>query len=372
MSGEKFTLQINAPGFSNLVGDELIGFNFEESLEGCARWAFSFDTQDNSKYSNFIKDDESDFTFRFGTGMNTDGPSYSPLKSGRLLLAKKRLIGNGHIIFNLKGACSGVAIQKHRAKDKHWKDAKISDVVSELLSEFRGLSPKVESTEGQFTLMGCNQPTGKYISKSLLPLAYSQQGADWRFWVEDGKTVHFSPTNPKGEPYRFTNLFRSGWLKMKSPEVIKDTRFDTHLNTGRIEVVMYDTDTDRLVRREVDENSGNFNYLGSGRPVNRNFVSQTFNINMLKERQTNLRPDKLVQQVGRTIWSRYARSLYRISCELDYEPGISIGRPAVVDLSGPFGLPDQNTGNWLIHTVKHTYSRGDVKTWVVLEKRWER
>lgn len=368
---EKFQLQINAPGFENLVGSQLLGFNYVESLGGCARWGFSFDTQQNRKYDDFIKEDESEFTLRFGSGMNPVGPSQSKLKTVRSLRASKRLVGNARVIFNIKGTCAGIRIQRHRAKDKHWKDRRISQIVSELISE-AGLRAQVARTEGEFSLMGCNLPTGKFIKRQLLPLAYTLKGSDWRLWVEDGKTIHFEPTTPTGRILRFTNLFRDGWLKLKSPQVVKDTTYEPELRNGKIEVVMYDTDQDRLIRREIGENSGQFRYLGSGRPRERRHVSETLRINVQRNRQTNVRPDKLVRQVGRTVWAEHGRSLYRLIGQLDYEPGLTVNQPAIVDLSGPFGIPDVNTGRWIVHSVKHLYSRGDVKTWVILEKRWER
>lgn len=369
----KFTLQINAPGFGDLVGEDLIGFNFVESMGGCARWAISFDTQDNRRYDSLIKNDEFDFSLRFGTEMNTDGPRRSELKHVRLLRSQKQMGGNARIVFNMKGTCSGIAIQRHRAKDKHWRERRISQIVDELVSEIDGLFAQVEQTEGQFSLMGCNLPTGKYINRFLLPLAYARRGRDWRFWIENGKTVHFEPTKPDpSNPYHFTNLHREGWLKLKSPKIIKDTRFEPELRSGKIEVMMYDSDQDRLIRREVGEGAGQFNYFGDGRPRERQHVSETHRVNFQRDRQTNLRPDKLVRQMGQTIWGQHGRGLYRLVGQLDYEPGLTINRIAYVDLSGPFGIPDVNTGTWIVHSVKHLYSRGDVKTWVMLEKRWER
>lgn len=368
---EKFLLEMNAPGFEGLVGDNLLGFNYVESMGGCARWAVSFDTQDNKLYDAFLKQDEVEFTLRFGTGMNTDGPQHSKKKLVRILKPKKRMAGNARITFNVKGTCAGIRLQRHRSKDKHWRERRISEIVDELVSEV-GLEAEVEETEGKFNLMGCNLPTGKFIKRDLLPLAHSRSGNDWRLWVEDGRRVHFSPADPKGKVLRFTNLYRNGWLKLKSPELIKDRRFDAEDRTGKIEVVMYDSDRDRLVRKEIGERSGGFNYFGSGRPTERRHVSETVRVNYQRNRQTNLRPDKLVRQIGQTIWSQHGRSLYRLVGELEYEPGISVNQLAHVDLVGPFGVPDVNAGVWLVHAVKHLYSRGDVRTWVVLEKRWEK
>lgn len=377
---EKFFLRVNLPEFDGLVGDELIGFSYIESMGGCARWAMSFDTQENRRYDPILKYDEFEFTLRYGTSMpNTDGSFASKLKRVRVLRSKKWLGGNARVIFNLRGTCAGVRLQRHRSKDKHWKNTRISGIVQDLIDEI-GLKHKVASTEGFFSLMGCNLPTGRFIDRHLLPLAYNQQaGRDWRFWVEDGQRVHFEPTRPNGilpngfvKPYYFTNLYREDWFKLKSPRLIKDNRFDPQLNTGKIEVMMFDSDRDRLVRKTIGENTGGFNYFGRGRPLERRQTSHTKVINYQQGRQTTLNPDQLTTQVGRTLWGQHGRSLYRIMGELEFAPGISINHLAFVELSGPFDIPDVNTGFWVVHSVKHLYSRGDVKTWVVLEKRWER
>jgi len=368
----KFNLQLFAPGFSSDINQELLGFNYIESMGGCSRWAMSFSTQDDSKYNSLLKNDELDFSFRFGTSMNTDGPQQSTLKHVRILHAKKRLFGRAKVIFTLRGTCSGIAIQKHRAKDKHWKDKRISEIVTDLLQDFDSLTPQIEKTRGKFSLMGCNLPTGSFIRRFLLPFAFGSKGTDWRFWVEDGKKVHFEPLKPKGRPYRFTNLFRDNWLKMKSPQVVKDTRFESELDYGKVEVVMLDPDHHRLIRETVSDKNSKLNYLARrGRPTPREHTARTRRLGLQQRRQTDVSPQTLVQNVSQTLWGRHSRSLYRLTGELDYEPGISVNHLAMVDLAGPFGAPDINTGMWVVHSVKHLYSHGSIRTWVLLEKRWE-
>ena len=222
--------------------------------------------------------------------------------------------------------------------------------------------------------MGCNIPTGRFVKNHLLPLAYTEKGRDWRFWVENGKTVHFAPSDPRGggKPLRFTNRFRDGWFILNSPKIIKDTQFETGLRSGKIEMMMYDADRNQLIRQDVGEHSGNFNYAASGRPKERKHVSETIRVNYQQGRQTDLRANKLLRNVGQTIWGQHGRSLYRLVALMDYEPGIRVNAPAFVDLVDPLDLPDASTGNWIVHTVKHLYSRGTTKTWVRLEKRWER
>ena len=369
---QKFTIQVNAPGFDNssLVAEQLIGFSFAESLSGCARFALKVETQNARQYDSFIKNDETPFTLRFGTNENPDAPKQSRQKSLRVLFSTRKLIGNARAQFVFKGTCNGVLLNRHRTKDKHWNKKRISEIVEELISD-AGLTPKVAQTEGKFTLSGANLPTGKFINQSILPYAFSQKGRDWRLWVEDGKTVHFEPTTPSGS-VKFTNLYRDGWVKLKSPRVIKDTRMQDVDRSGKIEVVMYDADNDRLVRQEIGEGAGQFNYLGSGRPVERKHVSESLIINMARDRQTDLQPDKLVRQVGQTVWGRYGRSLYRLVGMCEFEPGISINQTATVDLTGPLGTQDVNTGQWVVSGVKHVNSGGALKTMVVCEKRWER
>lgn len=370
----KVTMQINAPGFQNdkLVGQELVGFNYIETLEGCSRFAVVVQSQRGSAWNSFIKNDEESFTMRIGTEHNTVGPRQSRLKTLRTLWSSRQLKGNSSAVFAFKGACNGVALNFHRAKDKHWKQTTISGIVEELIED-AGLEPAVAQTEGFFTLMGCNLPTGKFIRRVLLPLAYSDKGRDWRIWVEDGKRVHFEPTKPDGQKLKFTNLFRDGWIQLKSPKIIKDTRYTPELRTGKIEVAMYDQDSERLIRQEFGENRGNFNYFGSGRPKEREHTSETIVKSYLKDRQTDVRPYKLVRQMGQTIWGEYGRGLYRLEGVCDrFEPGISVNSEAVVDLAGPLGATDVNSGKWIVAQVKQINSRGHTKTYVVLEKRWER
>lgn len=370
----KVTLQVNAPGFQNdeLVGQELIGFNYVETLEGCSRFALVVQSQRGTAWNSFIKNDEEPFTMRFGTEHNVVAARQSRLKTLRTLWSSRQLKGNASAIFTFKGTCNGVALNLHRAKDKHWKQTTISGIVEELITD-AGLEPAVAQTDGFFTLMGCNLPTGKFIRRVLLPLAYSDKGRDWRIWVEDGKRVHFEPTEASGNKLKFTNLFRDGWIQLKSPKVVKDTRFSAALRTGKIEVMMYDQDSDRLIRRKVGENQGRFNYSGIGRPKERENTSESIVYSYLRDRHTDIRPDKLMRQIGQTVWGEYGRSLYRLVglCG-NYEPGISVNQPAVVDLAGPLGAVDVNSGNWIVVQVKNINSRGQVKTFVVLEKRWER
>lgn len=368
----KFLLQVNAPGFDNstLVGNELIGFAYQESLDGCARWALNVETQDGRRYDSFVKNDETPFTIRFGTQQNTDGPKLSRQKSLRTLQTNRQLIGNARAMFTFKGCCNGVALNMHRAPDKRWSKRKISDIVKELI-EAAGLQAQVEQSEGKFDIAGCNQPTGQFISRYLARFAYSSKGRDWRLWVEDGKTVHFEPLRPTGN-LRFTNLSKDGLIKLHSPQVIKDTRDQAINRSGKIEVRMYDPDSDRLVKREIGESQGAFNYFGSGRPVEREHVSETILVNMQKDRNTDMQPDRLVRQVGQSIWGRKGRCLYRLIGLCDYEPGISVNQQATVELAGPLGTSDVNSGTWVVSTVKNINARGSTKTWVALEKRWER
>lgn len=369
---QKFTIQVNAPGFDNstLVAEQLIGFSFAESLSGCARFALKVETQNGRQFDSFVKNDETPFTLRFGTGENPDSGKQSRQKQLRLLFSSRKLIGNARAQFVFKGLCNGVVLNQHRAKDKHWKNRRISDIVEELIRD-AGLQARVAQTEGKFTISGANLPTGKFISQCLLPLAYSQKGRDWRLWVEDGKTVHFEPTSPTGT-VKITNMFRDGWVKLKSPRIIKDVRSQDADRSGKIEVVMYDADTDRLVRKEIGEGAGQFNYLGQGRPVERQDVSESIIVNMARDRQTDLQPDKLVRQVGQTIWGRKGRSLYQLVGICEFEPGVTVNQNATVDLTGPLGLQDVNTGQWVVSGVKHINSGGAVKTMIVCEKRWER
>lgn len=371
---EKFTIEINGPGFDNsqLVGQELIGFNFVESLDGCARFALMLETQSGRKWDGFIKNDEQPFSLRFGTGSaGTDGPRMSTLKTLRLLWSGRRLSGGAKAIYTFKGTCNGVALNLTRAKDKYWKERRISEIAEELIRD-AGLQAAVGKTEGKFNLMGGNITTGKYLRNVLLPLAYSNRGSNWRFWVEDGRRVHFEPMKPTRGRVRFTNLYRDGWVKLKSPMVVKDTRFNAQLRSGKIEVLAYDPDSERVVRREVGENQGNFSYLGGGRPVERKKVSETIIINAQRNRQTSVNPQQLVQRVGETLWGQHGRTLYRLIGECEYEPGISVGQQVTVDLAGPLGVQDVNNGTWIVHSVRHYNTRGRVKTWVMLEKRWER
>lgn len=369
---EKFLIDINRPEFKNLSGTELTGFSFLETLDGCARWSLIFSTQRQGDFDDLIKNDETEFTLRIGTRLNPSGPQYSTQKTVRILRAQKMISAGRGVTFNFKGACSGIKLQRHRAKDKQWEDKRISEIVQELVDDV-GLESNVQRTEGKFSLMGCNLPTAQFINRQLLPLAYARRGNDWRLWVEDGKTVRFEPLRPLGSStLRFTNTFRENWIKLRNPKVVKDTLNEARRRRGKIEVMMYDSDRDRLIRNEVGERRGQFQYLSSrGRPVEREHVSESIRVNYQRDRQTNLRPDKLVRQMGQNIWGRHARSLYRLIGEVGYEPGIRVNTAAIVDLVGAFQIPDQNSGVWVVQAVKHTYSRGQPRSWVALEKRWE-
>lgn len=369
----KVFIDISGSGFDSarLVGEQLISFTLFESMNSLTRFALRLETGRGTQFDAFIKNDENPFTLRLGTDYSLESPSVSTGKSLRLLWASRRLAGQSKLIFTFKGCCNGVVLNMHRAKEKHYHQQRISDIAQDLIEE-TGLKAQVGTSDGKFDIIGCNFPTGKFISRSLLPYAYSSEGRDWRYWVEDGKVVHFEPTFPTAAPLKFTNLFRDGWIKLRSPQIIKDVRNTAKQRSGKIEVVMYDPEQDRLVSKEIGENAGSFNYHGTGRPVERKFVSETVIVNRMRNRQTDLRPDQLVQQVGKSIWGRHGRGLYTLLGECEYEPGIAINKPAIVDLAGPFGFPDVNSGMWLVRAVKTIYNSGNVRSQVVLEKRWEK
>mgnify|MGYP005607344165 CR=1 FL=1 len=357
---------------SSLMGGPLISFSFEESMSGCASYAIKIKSDSASKYDGFIRDDQTPFGFLFGTSVPTgDLPSRSNQKKLLLLQARKKLVSNTSATYLFRGCCGGILLSRHRAKDKSWDNELISKMVRDLIEDV-GLQADVATTEGKFKLMGCNQPTAEFISKTLLPLAFSQTGRDWRFWVKDGKEVVFRPTKPVGTTVKFSNTLKNGYVHLLGPEVIKDTRFQEEQRSGKIEVVMYDESSGRLIQKEFGESKGQFNYLGGrGRPIERQSVSETIIASMQKGRHTDVSPDKVVTRIGQTLWGRYGRSLYRIQSEIPYSPGLAINSPANVSLTGPLGESDANSGQWVVFGARHSVTSGVARSWVTLEKRWE-
>ncbi len=378
-------VDVAAPGFVDslrLNVDQLISFVYEESLDGCAKWALNLTDKDSDAFRPFIVNDGASgktFKFRFGLVGTADpipltGALLSNWKTLELLQTRKRTLGE-MTLYNFTGLCHGHALNRHNKPDGNWENKRISEIVKEL-AEDAGLQTDIEETVGQYTISNGKNKSGPFIKDYLLPLAYSKSGRkDWRFWVRDGSTVVFRPTNhTEGAKHIFSDRVMNdpSILSMKGPEIVKTVASQVWDGSGRSKVTVHDPMVDRYQQHEVYEGNAAFNYLGKGKPKDRQKGTEVEVPTRFTEKRNvkGLTTAEQMKHEAETRWARNARSLYKMVSEVQYSTGLSPGDKVRV-LVRDNKDPDEATGLWQLHTIRNICTRGAIRSYVVLERRWE-
>lgn len=382
---------MDAPGFDDPVllnNGMLVSFLYEESLDGCAKWAMNLVDKVSDRFNDFLAlDGGTGFTFRFRfgvDGINPQNPVNFPItpylkkltnwKTLELLQGRKRTWGD-LTVFNFKGLCHGNALNRCHPIDRNWERARVSDIVTEL-AEDAGLDADVEETVGQYTISNGKCSSGSFIKNYLLPLAYSRSGRkDWRFWVRDGDTVVFRPSNSTESP----RLKFSDWVQddpniiiMAGPEAIKTVAQQVWDGSGRMRVNGHDPMSNRYQWHETYESNADFNYLARGRPFDREWGTATQSFSHFAENR-NLWGKTTTEQLkheAESRWARNARGLYKMVSEVPFSVGLTPGDKVRV-VCQEWDDPDSSSGIWQLNKVRNICTQGELKAYVVLEKRWE-
>jgi hypothetical protein len=281
--------------------------------------------------------------------------------------------------FSLRGLCHGNVLRRHRFKDGVFKDS-ISNIAKTLITD-AGLKIDTVPTTGTYNISNGSSPTGSFIKNNLLPLASSTAGADWRFWVRNGDTVVFRPTDlsvvSNIKMTDNTDAHSPNFLHLQVPELIKDTLHQPDRNDGKIEV--RSVDSLRVTSKgpsvndiTISDNNSGFRQLTSGRPSARDKVSKTIPTFRNNKRNVDLQTRDASLKEGQNRWSMNARSLYRLIGRVPFTAGVRPGILVNVLLQRTFGEVDINSGPWLVHTVRSVCTHGQLKSIVLLEKRWEK
>lgn len=377
-------IDIDAPGFNDKIKlntAQLVSFVFYESLDGCAQYSINLVDEDSNRFNRFIQQDGGTgktFRFRFGTRgddvVPPTGTLLSDWKTLELLQSKKRTFG-ARTEFTFRGLCHGHALNRHNKDDGNWENAKISTIVRQLAQD-AGLQADVEETVGFYTLSTGKLNSGKFIRDYLLPLAYCKGSKkDWRFWIQDGTTVIFRPTDHNEGPKHFfadRKVDDPSILPLINPEAVKTVARQFMDGSGRITVESHDPMRGRFQKYEVNEGKAGFGYMGGGRPKAREKGTSVVVPTHFTEKR-NLREkttrEQLIQE-AETRWARHARGLYRMVSEVPFAAGLNPGDKVKVITEGARG-PDEGTGIWQLYSIKNLCTRGELRCFVVLERRWE-
>lgn len=382
-------VELDGPDFKDpirLNTAQLVSFVYEESLSGCAKWALNLVEDDSNKFNRFIRmDGGAGKTFRFRYGLQGSQDKYPPTgqqisnwKTLELLQSRKRTVGR-RVLFTFRGLCHGHVLNRRRKPNANWHQARICDIVQDL-AEDAGLGHDVEQTVGQYSLSMGDCSSGYFIKHYLLPLAYSKAPStakDWRFWIRDGNTVVFKPTNISEAPkHKLSDNIKDDILilPLLGPESVKTVATQVYDGSGSLKMEAHDPLTNRYQWYEVNENNANFGYMGRGKPLPRQrSTAVTMTTNFTEKRNLwGKSTREQLRQEAETRFALNARGLYRMVSRVPFAVGMYPGDKARVMIkSGSSFEMDEGTGIWQIHTVRAVLTHGEIKAYVVLERRWE-
>jgi len=370
--GRQIYMRIYAPGFDmELVPTEIYSFVYSEAIHGCARWSLVIRTDRYDKFDSFVKwNEDQPFELEFGY----KEPQLQVTRKRVLLLESSRRTLGSAAYFTFRGLCAGHLLNLKVLTNKVWEDS-ISNIVKEIISDC-GLEAKVEQTEGKYKIACGWDRAGPFICKYLMPLAYSSKGNDWALTIEDGRKAIFAPVEIGGARWKFTDFREahkeSQWITLFLPELRKSTLLRPWRGDGLVEVRSYSPGSAVLSKFKANESNVGFRYLQGGkpRPANKSeLVKPSFfheGVNTKVSDQTQ------VMHEAKTRWSLDARGLYRLNGLVKFDPTVRVGDICRVVIShNKFGTHVSSTGLYLLNRMESYFTRGEIKTFVSLTRRWE-
>lgn len=360
----------------------LLSFAYEDSLLGCAKFAFTITHPHPASYK--MLNDELPFQLQYGETDGSQEGSWSAVKNCEIVKMTKQH-HRSFTVTTVKGLCAGHSLNREMIFGKLWKNARISDIVTELIEEAK-LTPKVAETEGKFTLQSEPQLISHYINKYLSLLAWnSRLGTDWRLWVADGSVAYFMPTPVAYGKYAVNTMFTDHEdileraknnvrvIKMLNPRVTVTKERQIIDNSGRSATIVWDLARDRYEVGVGSDRTGGFQYLQS-RPTTSNQSTEVIRMNLQRDRQTDVSTRQLADRVAKTSFAKKARSRNILTAEVPMipdvvRPGETVRVSMVRAAGGGQGVYSEHSGLWVIQSVRNVFSQGAVKGYVTMERR---
>lgn len=367
-------LRVYAPGFDlELVPSEIDSFVYDESTHGCAKWSLVLRTERYDKFDPFIKwKEDQPFYLEFGY----KSPSLAATRKRVVLLESRRRTAGTSAVYVFRGLCAGHLLNLHILTDRVWED-KISSIVEEIVREC-GFDVSAEETQGRYKISSGIVRAGYFICNYLMPLAYSPKGNDWTLTIVDGERVIFAPLDMSGNMGRSFSDYSMRHMEplvvtLQKPELRKSLALRPWEGHGYTEVRSYSPVNARLFKYRVNERNANFPYLQSSspKPVGKLTLvgTSTFHRGVnVSDTQDQME----VQREAITRWSLEARRLYELTGLIKFDPTLEVGKICRVVIShGKNGVHSPSTGLYVLRRVVSFFTRGELKSYVQLIRRWE-
>lgn len=236
---------------------------------------------------------------------------------------------------------------------------KISEIVQQIAIE-SNMEYVIEPTKGEYSFRQNNVYSIDFIKNWLLPRAISEKTGrgDYRFYIKDGKELHFHTPDYSKVVYKTYKIFNEG------DHVVNSFRFRTNFRTmfgtganRELHVQGYDpinkTELDSIV---TDESTPEKVRLGRRMPVHTTSAGGSKFIGVPFKTQAQ------VEQMAKQLWYEYDLEQITARMKMLCDPGLEPGRLVDIALQNDYtgGLAN-GSGRYLVNNIVTTMSLAPLK-----------